>query len=119
MFFKDDPNQPPKQIIISVKAGNTGPDHVRELRGVVGREKAAIGVLLIMHEITAPMKVEAASAGFYMSSWGKHPQIQIITVGELLEGKGIDYPRASGANVTFKQAPKAESAKPAQQELGL
>ena len=35
-----------QEIIFSVKGGNTGPDHVRELRGVVEREDAAIGALL-------------------------------------------------------------------------
>ena len=34
------------QIVFSVKAGKTGPDHVRELRGVVERENAAIGALI-------------------------------------------------------------------------
>ncbi len=98
-----------KQVIISVKAGNTGPAHVRDLRGVIDREKAQIGVLVTMQEPTQKMREEAASAGFYDSPWGKHPRIQIITVGELLEGKRIDYPATTGSNVTFKKAPKAES----------
>jgi hypothetical protein len=52
------------------------------------------------------MRAEAASAGFYESRWGKHPRLQLLTVAELLEGKGIDYPRVSGANITYKQAPR-------------
>lgn len=106
LFFKDDPSRPPKQIIISVKAGNTNVAHVRDLRGVVLREKAAIGVLITMHDITAPMKAEAGSAGYYVSPWGNHPKIQILTVKELLEGKGIDYPKTAGVNITYKQAQK-------------
>jgi hypothetical protein len=53
------------------------------------------------------MRSEAASAGFYESPWGKHPKIQIVTVGELLDGKGIDFPRTAGVNQTFKRARKA------------
>lgn len=39
--------------------------HVRDLRGVIEREKAAIGVLITMEEPTKPMVKEAAEAGFY------------------------------------------------------
>ena len=37
-----------KQIIISVKSGHTGPDHLRDLRGVLDREKAEIGGLITL-----------------------------------------------------------------------
>jgi len=95
-----------KQIIFSVKAGHVESSHVRDLRGVVEREGAQIGVLVSFNEPTQPMWTEAASAGFYESPWGKHPRIQLITVGELLEGKRIDFPYTRGVAKTFKQAPK-------------
>jgi SAM-dependent methyltransferase len=100
-----------KQVIFSVKAGHTGPSHVRDLHGVVDRDKAQIGVLLTMQEPTPPMKAEAASAGFYESpGWGtKHPRIQILTVAELLAGAKIDMPPLSEVNRTFKKAKKAEA----------
>jgi len=41
------------------------------------------------------------------SPWGNHPSIQLVTVGELLEGKRIDYPQTPGFNRTYKRAPKA------------
>jgi hypothetical protein len=53
------------------------------------------------------MRAEAASAGFYESPWGKHPRLQMLTVAELLDGRGIDYPQTAGINRTFKRAPKA------------
>lgn len=99
-----------KQIILSVKSGNVSVADVRDLRGVITREKAEIGVLITLQEPTKPMRAEAASAGFYKSPWGNHPELQIVTVAELLEGKGIDYPRL--ANVTLKKAPKAASEMP-------
>jgi DNA modification methylase len=96
-----------KQIILSVKAGHVSAPQLRDLRGVIDREDAAIGVLLCMEEPTGPMRKEAASAGFYEDPWGvKHPRLQMLTVAELLAGKTIDYPRHSG-NVTFKKAPRA------------
>ena len=94
-----------KSIILSVKSGHIPANHIRELRGVIERESAAIGVLLTLEPPTKPMLREAADAGFYKSPWkgGKHPRIQIITIAELLAGKAIDYPQTR-ATVTYKKA---------------
>jgi DNA modification methylase len=107
IYFHEGPGQT-KQIILSVKAGKLHAPYVRDLRGVVDREKAAIGVLLALDEPTRAMRAEAASAGFYTSPWGKHAKLQILTVEELLAGRGIDRPPAQ-ASVTFKRAPKAKT----------
>src|ERR1700693_5407735 len=61
------------------------------------------------------MRTEAASAGFYKSPWGNHPRLQILTIAELLEGAGINYPHPS--NVTFRRAPKADMPLPEQMEF--
>ena len=107
-FFRVGPRpEDLRAIIISVKAGHTMPAHVRELRGTVEREKAAIGVLITMQEPTKEMRAEAANGGFYESPWGAHPRIQILTIRDLLGGKTIDCPDTAGTNVTFKRAPKA------------
>jgi hypothetical protein len=39
--------------------------------------------------------------------WGQHPRLQIVTVGELLEGKRLDIPPVRQTSVTYKRAPKA------------
>lgn len=105
LYFHDDPKSgKTKQIIFSVKAGKTNVAHVRDLCHVVEREKAEIGVLISMHATTQPMRAEAAEAGFYESAWGKHPRIQLLTIGDLLRGTRIDMPPATGVNVTFKKA---------------
>jgi hypothetical protein len=83
---------------------------------VIDREKAEIGVLLCLEDVTKPMRTEAASAGFYKSPWGNHPKLQILTIEELFEGKGVDYPHPAG-NLTFKRAPKVETPVPEQMEL--
>jgi hypothetical protein len=93
-------------IILSVKAGNTGAAHVRDLKGVLEREKAAIGVLISMEEPTKPMETEAVTAGFFESKmWGeKYPKIQLITVADLLAGKNIKMPPIKQVSATFKKA---------------
>jgi DNA modification methylase len=108
LYFHDEAEDgKTKQIILSVKGGGTSVKDVRDLRGVIEREKAEIGVLVTMEEPTKAMKAEAASAGFYDSpGWKKKfPRLQILTIEELLDGKKIDYPQT---NVTFKKAPKAK-----------
>lgn len=106
LHFQDPKTGDYRDIIISVKAGKPSVSHLRDLRGVVDRENAAIGVLIMMHEPTAAMKKEAASAGFYDSPFGKHPRLQLVTVEELLGGSKLDYPRQ--ANVTYRTAAKVE-----------
>jgi len=100
-----------KQIVISVKSGKVGVKDVRDLRGVLEREKAQIAVLISMEKPTKEMCAEAAGAGFYQSPWGKHPVMQILTIEDLLKGKKIDYPDIPGVNITFKKAPKAKNNK--------
>lgn len=93
-----------KEIIFSVKAGGVTSSHLRDLHGVLGREGAAIGVLLSMEPPTKPMRTEAASAGFYSSPWGtKHPRLQMLTIEELLDGRVIDRP-ASRDDRAFRKA---------------
>lgn len=95
-----------KQIIFSVKAGHLVPNYLRDLRGVLDREQAEIGVLLTFETPTAGMRAEAASAGFYESPWGRFPRIQMLTVGQLMGGKTVKYPHLTGGNVTHRQAPR-------------
>jgi site-specific DNA-methyltransferase (adenine-specific) len=93
--------------------------HVRDLRGVIEREKAKIGVLISMEAPTKPMLKEAAEAGFWKPAGlaDRFARIQILSIGELLEGKKIDYPRYA-ADATFRKAPKARKAAEEQIPLG-
>ncbi len=106
LYFHDDLKGNTKQIIFSVKAGRVSVPHMRDLRGVIDREQAEIGVLLTMEPPTKPMRSEAASAGFYQSPSGKrHSRMQILTVADLLDDKGVDYPpEQARSDVTFKKA---------------
>ena len=82
--------------------------HVRDLVGVVNREKAEFGVFMSLEEPTRDMHREAATAGFYKWAYNGQdfPRVQLLTIKEILGGKGIDFPGTQG-NVTFKRAPRA------------
>jgi len=105
-FFDEGASAEAKQVIISVKAGkNIGVAMLRDLGHVVTREKAQLGVLISMTEPTAPMRAEAAGAGFYTSpvSGTRHPRLQILSITDLMTGKGIDYPSSMGKNVSLER----------------
>jgi site-specific DNA-methyltransferase (adenine-specific) len=92
--FFDDKSGQAKQVIVQVKSGYVGVNHVRDLKGVLEREKAAIGALITLREPTKPMLTEAAATGFYESKDfpGRYPRLQILTIAELLAGKKLEYP---------------------------
>jgi hypothetical protein len=59
-----------KTILISVKGGHVTVSPLRDLRGVIERDQAAIGVFICIEEPTAPKRKEAADAGFFQAkSW--------------------------------------------------
>ncbi len=70
------------RAIVSVKAGdNVGVSMIRDLRGVIERERADIGIFLSLTEPTKPMISEAAAAGqFTLDGFEPVPRIQIVTV---------------------------------------
>jgi hypothetical protein len=106
LFFHEQQGAPTSQIIFSVKAGRVDVTHVRDLRGVIEREKAQIGVLISLHEPTRAMRVEAACAGFYTTGWNEsYPRLQLLTIADLLKDKVVAYP-AWSANSTYKSAPR-------------
>lgn len=108
-----------ESVILSVKAGKTQVSHVRDLLGVLDREKAVIGVLISMQEPTGPMKMEAATAGHFESgTWNKkYPKVQLLTVADILSGKQIEMPPIRQVNTTFKKAPKVDEKEAEQKKL--
>lgn len=117
LLFHEKQGGKTRQILISVKSGKVSVADVRDLRGVIEREEAEIGLLISLRDPTQPMRSEAAAAGFYRSgsegvgTWGKHPRIQLLTVAELLDGRRVDMPPLSG-NLTFRRAPRVERRRP-------
>jgi DNA modification methylase len=123
ILFRDDHRLPkPEQIIIQVKGGKTGVKDVRDLRGVLDREKAAIGVLISLQPPTKEMVAEAVSTGFYVHKVNQqqYPRLQLRTVKELMEGKGIERPsNVAAVDETFKKAAKSDAKSHKQPGLGL
>jgi len=120
LYFHDDKSGRTKQIILSVKAGeHVNVAHVRDLRGVLDREKAEIGVLISMEPPSKPMLKEAAEAGSYKSPHieERFPRIQILTIEQLLGGHQIAYPRL--LDVTYKRAPLVREKEPMPMTLPL
>ena len=115
LYFHDDNSGSSRQIVFSVKGGhNIGVSEVRDLIGVLQRERAEIGVYISFEEPTKPMLREAAEAGFYTSpgssgaEGGKFPRIQLLTIRDLLEGtKSVQRPHLQPRDTTFRKAPRS------------
>jgi hypothetical protein len=116
VFFKPDGKRT-EVAIVSVKSGGVGVTMIRELKSVIDREKAPMGLFLTLAPPTDPMRIAATGAGFYETLWGKHPRIQILTIAELLDGKRPDMPLID-VGAAFRVAPR-ENQEGDQQELIL
>ncbi len=81
-------------VLVQVKSGKVGSADLRNLRGAVEREKAALGIFITLEEPTRDMAQEAITAGTYYSpTWNKtYPKLQILTIQQLLEGCKVDMP---------------------------
>ena len=117
IYFQDDESGKAKQVVVQVKSGHVGVAQIRDLKGVLEREKAEIGTLITLQKPTGPMKKEALEAGYYEPKHfpGKmYPRLQILTVEELLHERVVEYPRM-GPEATFKKA-KRQTKKLKEQE---
>lgn len=83
-----------EKIVIQVKSGHVGVKDIRELRDVVNRQKAAIGLFITLAEPTSEMIKEVKATDPYVSPLWKHeyPKIQILTIDQLLKGARPDIP---------------------------
>lgn len=106
--FIDDRSGKPKRILVQVKSGKVKSGDIRDLRGTVERENAAMGVFITLEDPSRDMNKEAVSAGFYHSpGWGTdYPKIQIPTINDLLHGAELKMPPQHG---TFKEAQRVQS----------
>ena len=98
-FFEEDEKGKPVAATVSVqvKSGKVSAGDIRDLQGVVERENAAIGVFITLEEPTQAMLKEALSAEYFESpgrDGKRYRKLQILTIGDLLEGAGVDMPSA-------------------------
>jgi DNA modification methylase len=115
LLFHDEPTGGrSKKIKISVKSGHVSVRDVRDLRGVIERERAQIGVLITLEKPTRDMTTEASTAGFYRSPFTgeNHARMQILTIEKLLDGRTIDFP---GARIPLRRAPIASRRRASEQ----
>lgn len=109
-----------KRILISAKSGHVTPAMVRELRGTIEREDAAIGILVTINPPSPEMEREAVKAGWYKSPmWEKRfRRLQIITAEELTKGERGDVPSGakSGMPTSTRVTPVVD---PSQEALNL
>ena len=107
--FLDDSTGKPKRAIVQVKSSKVKAGDVRDLRGVVEREQAAVGVFITLEPASKDMLAEAAGAGLYHSpGWNRdYPRLQVLTIADLFNGQEVKMPMTA---TTFKQAGKEQGA---------
>ncbi len=107
--FVDDQAGKLKRCLVQVKSGHVTSATIRDLVGTLHREKAELGLLVTLEPSSAPMRQEAASAGFYRSpGWNRdYPRVQICAIEELLDGKTPDLPPM---RQTFAKAERIKTA---------
>jgi len=115
VFYRivDDTNKPIKGVV-QVKSGRVHVRDIREFIHVVETQRAQIGVFVTLEKPTGPMRKEALAQGLYEREGfeGKYPRIQILTIEEILAGKGIQLPSlASSVDISLTRA-KRDKAKP-------
>jgi site-specific DNA-methyltransferase (adenine-specific) len=106
--------------LVSVKSGRVSSSMVRDLRGTMEREKAAIGLFITLEEPTDAMRREAAVAGvFHSPLWNRdYPRLQLLSIADLLErGRTPDLPPF--VLPTFQRAERVKAPEGEQWELGL
>lgn len=97
--------------IVSVKAGeNIGVSMIRDLKGVIERERAGVGVFLTLTEPTKPMIAEAASAGLHEEpGFAPVPRLQIVTVEQAMALRERSVQLPARRDDAFKRAAREEA----------
>src|SRR5690348_13674475 len=67
LAFIDDATGKAKRVVVQVKSGHVKSGDIRDLKGTLEREQAAIGIFITLEPASKDMTTEAVSAGFYHS----------------------------------------------------
>ena len=119
IYFVDGPRRTPQKVVIQVKGGRVSSPQIRDLKGVVEREKAALGLFISLDDSTRDMRTEEAGGGFYHSElWQRDfPKIQIRTIADLLADRGFDLPPRQPMYQPAERVRPAEGEQGALEEL--
>ncbi len=102
LFFKDYEGNH-HRIIVEVKGGGYQPKDIRNLKQVMDRDNAPLGVLIALQEPTKGMRSIAAEFGFWKLPGGQaeYPVLQIMTIQDYFDDKKPHLPDTRG---TLKDA---------------
>jgi len=103
-----------KEVLFSVKSNKTlTPAVVRELNGIVEKDRAAMGVLITLYPMDNLVKDSKAYGAYESLILGQSfPKIKVVSVGEILAGNRIIF--ATGLDVV-----KSAEGETKHQQLGL
>ena len=121
MNLRDEYSGEYKKIILQVKGGNVSVSQVRDLKGVLEREKGEIGVFLTLRKPTRQMRAEADEAGPFMDQGfpeKRFPRLQILTIEEIFAGKKINFPTWWSQD-TFKKSTRRRKNNPEEGQNNL
>jgi hypothetical protein len=121
MNLRDEYSGEYKKIILQVKGGHVGVNQVRDLKGVLDREKAELGVFLTLRKPTRQMRDEAAAAGSFVDPefpGQRFPRLQILTIEDIVTGKKVALP-SWWSQETFKKAVRRRKTKPEENQNNL
>jgi site-specific DNA-methyltransferase (adenine-specific) len=99
IYFRDVFTGKQRKVIVSVKSGHVGAKDIRDLKGVIVREKADFGAFITLELPTNPMVKEGLKTGFFEIKIPdgilSFPKLQILTINDLLNGKSLMLPDLS------------------------
>ena len=75
LYFHDDASGNSRQIILSVKGGHVEHSHIRDLRGVLDREQAEIGVLITLEASNPADDYRSCLGGILQATVLRGPQL--------------------------------------------
>lgn len=80
------------KCLVQVKSGKVSVKDVRELKAVIARDKAVIGILITLQPPTKNMNKEAVTSGFYKAKDNQeYPVVKIVEIEELLNYNKLLY----------------------------
>jgi len=88
-------------MVLEVKGGrNVGINAVRDLRGALERDEAAMAGLIVMEPLAdrkhQNFMKEMASAGMLDVMGVQYPRMQVLSVPEILDGRAFTTPSVAG-----------------------
>jgi len=119
--FLDDRKFGLKRAIVQVKSGHVNSGMIRDLKGTLDTDQAAVGIFITLESSTREMDTAAVTAGYYHSEiWNRdYPRIQILSIEQLLNGAEVKLPQTPNNATAFKQTEQVDKEGPKQAKLDI